>query len=227
MKRIKLNTWSLGNQFDKVAEKAKEISIEKDNPVEFEFNEIICIVDKNTNLALLWKDYSNSHLMDWKLVDGNMVYNDEVKGEISKRNKNQEDKHNAYMQEQKIKDDKEKDFFESQVKGVEIQLKDEKEWNNVKEINSDPYGKCAVDYAEGWARLMQVQIAHGKNLKDIAELTSYQLSFYGITGFMYGAAVSMLSKCWIHGEELRKWHNKEYKHEGEGVVNPAILTLSA
>lgn len=26
-------------------------------------------------------------------------------------------------------------------------------------------------------------------------------------------------------EELRKWHNKEYNYEGDGVVNPAILTI--
>jgi hypothetical protein len=25
---------------------------------------------------------------------------------------------------------------------------------------------------------------------------------------------------------LRKWHNKEYNYEGEGTVNPAILTIS-
>jgi hypothetical protein len=62
-------------------------------------------------------------------------------------------------------------------------------------------------------------------LREIAEPTSFELGFLGITGFMYGAAVQILSKCWKHGEDLRKWHNNEYGHEGEGVVNPAILTL--
>jgi len=47
----------------------------------------------------------------------------------------------------------------------------------------------------------------------------------GITGFMYGCAVNLLSQCWKHGEELRKWHNKEYGHEGDGVVNPAVFTI--
>ena len=47
----------------------------------------------------------------------------------------------------------------------------------------------------------------------------------GITGFMYGCAVNALSQLWEYGEELRKWHNKEYNYNGDGVVNPAILTV--
>ena len=47
----------------------------------------------------------------------------------------------------------------------------------------------------------------------------------GITGFMYGCAVNILSQCWEYGEVLRKWHNKEYDYEGDGVVNPAIMTV--
>ena len=42
---------------------------------------------------------------------------------------------------------------------------------------------------------------------------------------MYGCAVSILSQCWKYGEELRKWHNKEYNYDGDGVVNPAVLTI--
>lgn len=42
---------------------------------------------------------------------------------------------------------------------------------------------------------------------------------------MYGYAVSILSQCWEYGEYLRKWHNKEYGYDGDGVVNPAIMTV--
>jgi hypothetical protein len=55
----------------------------------------------------------------------------------------------------------------------------------------------------------------------------------GITGFMYGCAVSILSKVWIHGEQLRRWHNlkTQLRDEGEkanqtgGVLNPALLCI--
>ena len=43
---------------------------------------------------------------------------------------------------------------------------------------------------------------------------------------MYGVAVQILSMEWEYGEYLRKWHNKEYDYEGEGAVNPAILTVT-
>ena len=106
-----------------------------------------------------------------------------------------------------------------------IELKDIEGWNKSREANTDPYGKAALDYAEGWAKLMQIEISKGNKLVSVAEKTSHELGFMGITGFMYGCAVNLLSQCWIHGEELRKWHNKEYGHEGDGVVNPAVLTI--
>lgn len=44
---------------------------------------------------------------------------------------------------------------------------------------------------------------------------------------MYGGAVAALSQFWKYGEELRRWHNKEWGHEDtDGVVNPAVLTIS-
>ena len=42
---------------------------------------------------------------------------------------------------------------------------------------------------------------------------------------MDGGAVSILSQWWKYGEEVREWHNKEYNYEGDGVVNPAVLTI--
>jgi len=50
---------------------------------------------------------------------------------------------------------------------------------------------------------------------------------------MYGASVSVLAKCWEHGEQLRRWHNLKTQlgNEGEkanekgGVLNPALLNI--
>ena len=42
---------------------------------------------------------------------------------------------------------------------------------------------------------------------------------------MHGMAVSILSRHWAHGDELKDWHNKKYNHKGDGVVNPAVMTL--
>lgn len=95
-----------------------------------------------------------------------------------------------------------------------------------KEKNShDAYGRGIYAYAERWADLMEEQLALGKTLPKVAAATSQHADTDGITGFMYGAAVSVLAVCWQHGEALRQWHNNEYDHDGEGVVNPAIVSF--
>jgi hypothetical protein len=108
-----------------------------------------------------------------------------------------------------------------------VKVLDQKVYDDWKEKNSkDLYGAGIFQYVEKWANLMETRIANGELVKDIADETSRQADEgIGITGFMYGCAVSILSQCWEYGEALRKWHNKEYNYEGNGVVNPAILTV--
>jgi len=114
-------------------------------------------------------------------------------------------------------------------------------WEAGKAANSDPY-------AERWARMMEGAInsvanASGiteldpsfveLNLKTFADDYSHLADVEGITGYIYGAAVSILSKAWIHGESLRRWHNlkTQLRNEGEianesgGVLNPAVLSI--
>ena len=114
-----------------------------------------------------------------------------------------------------------------------IELADEAGWQKFKDNNRDGYGGAVVTYSERWARLMQVEMANGKNLEDVAEAASSEADLEGITGFMYGCAVSTLAACWKHGDQLRRWHNLKYQlgNEGEkanksgGVLNPALLSI--
>jgi len=114
-----------------------------------------------------------------------------------------------------------------------IELADEAGWQKSKTANSDGYGGGIMTYSERWARLMQLEMAGGKKLEDVAKATSSEADLEGITGFMYGRAVSQLASCWKHGDELRRWHNIKYqiRNEGEkanesgGVLNPALLSI--
>lgn len=108
-----------------------------------------------------------------------------------------------------------------------MRIANEENWNKYVESNKDSYGSYVIRYAERWANMMEAEIDKGAKVKDIAKKTSDKADTEGITGFMYGCAVKILSDVWSYGEELRKWHNKEYDYEGDGVVNPAILTISA
>ena len=106
-----------------------------------------------------------------------------------------------------------------------MKLKNKEGWEQFVAINNDTYGSGVVRYAERWANMMEQEMESGKSLIEIANATSHKADTEGITGYMYGCAVSILSQVWEYGEELRKWHNKEYDYEGNGTVNPAIITI--
>lgn len=226
----KLNT-SAGNNFSTVSEKAKQIATEKNVTVEFEFNGVICLVDKHTNLDWLYRDYSNSWTMDWETVGANCLpeYSPEVQAEFERRTKLREEKRQQEEAEYRAKEAKERKEFEAKVEGVELELSDVDGWTKSREVNSDGYGGAALDYAEGWAKLMQIEIAKGKTVAECYDYSQKGLGFLGITGFQFGCAVSILSQTWKHGEELRKVHNKKYgvSEEKKGTVNPAILSVGS
>ncbi len=122
-----------------------------------------------------------------------------------------------------------------------MELKDKKAWEETVRINTDPYGKATVDYAEAWADLMEKRMVGGEKLEKIAKQASHDADTDGITGFMYGCAVGFLSGAWVHGEQLRQWqlrqwqlrqwHNLDSQIRDEGekanekgtVLNPALL----
>jgi len=226
-KAFKLDSWSLGSSFDKCAEEAQKISLTK-GLVEFEFNGRTCFVDKDTNLTNLWKHFSDAWTMDWKTIGPVCAdqYTPEVQAELERRTIANDKRRKEEQAIYEAKEKKEREEFNERVAGVEMEFSDKAGWDDWRSHNTDPYGACVFDYAEAWAKLMQVEMNKFKvSVAQCAEKTSRELGFFGITGFMYGAAVQSLAKCWKYGEDLRKWHNKEYNHEGEGVVNPAILTI--
>ena len=114
-----------------------------------------------------------------------------------------------------------------------MQIKDADGWKKSQENNTDPYGAAVIRYAERWADMMEQRLADGEKLADIADETSHAADTEGITGFMYGAAVSVLAGVWEHGEKLRRWHNCDVQigdegdsaNESGGVLNPALLKV--
>lgn len=120
----------------------------------------------------------------------------------------------------------------------------ETEYQSYKEKNSDPYGNGVVTFSERWADSMEKEMAKRgvdetqpaevmRYMVDCAEAKSSEADTEGITGFMYGCAVQSLAHFWIHGEQLRRWHNKETQigtegdkaNETGGVLNPALLNI--
>jgi hypothetical protein len=127
---------------------------------------------------------------------------------------------------------------------VKITFGKESEYDEYKAKNTDPYGNAVIVYSERWANLMEDQMdAQGIDrgiigsvyqfIADNAKQLSHEADTDGITGFMYGCAVSGLSRFWVYGEHLRQWHNlsTQMNNGGNranisgGVLNPAIVSI--
>ena len=108
------------------------------------------------------------------------------------------------------------------------------QWEEGLSKNQDPYGNAVYKFASEWATGMEKSIASGESIEECARRVSHEVDDEGITGYMYGAAASMLSVLWVHGEDLRIWHNidtqigdeGEKANESGGVLNPAIMSLN-
>ena len=112
-------------------------------------------------------------------------------------------------------------------------FRDEALWLECAEKNKDAYGAAVMSFADRWARIMETRVSNGETVESCADEICSLADTEGITGFMYGCAVSILSRVWAHGDALRRWHNLktqvgsegERANESGGVLNPAILTI--
>ncbi len=225
--QLKINT---GLHINGAIQQASTIAKDKGVLVEFYFNNCKVLVDKHTNVSLLSRDFLNLWMyLDYGEIgpDCEQEYSPEIlkaladkKQEIETRRQKEAE---IYEQEslQKLKS------FQEKVGEETIDLISPTIWEEGKIVNSDGYGKGIYTYGECWAKLMQVEIKAGNKLENIAEKTSNEADLEGITGFMYGAAVSILSQTWVYGKLLNDWHNAQYNHSGNGTVNPALLTIKS
>lgn len=224
---MELETFA-GDSFYDVALKSKEILNNSDNVVvQFDFNGVKCIVTSETNPEWLYRDYCNSLSYDIpEFATGTESdYSVEIQEQLNKAIIEREKRQKSAQKKAVAAEKRKITAFNKKVEGIDIDLYNPMAWKMWAENNKDGYGKGIMTFAENWAKLMQVELASGKTLKDIASSTSREADLEGITGFMYGVAVQVLSDSWKYGETLRRWHNKEYNREGDGVVNPAVLSI--
>lgn len=114
--------------------------------------------------------------------------------------------------------------MEFELKATAVQ-----EWQECKRVNSkENYDRAIIRYIILWVQYMEyLNQKYGMKISDIWDNCSYLANIEGVTGFMYGAAASIISQVWQHGEEFRKCYNAKWNYYGERTVNPAVLTLSA
>lgn len=176
---------------------------------------------------------------DLIIVDPDMTLNEAI-SKWQKQIQKRTEKRQRSFQARKMNKEYEREAEEQQRKFEEVlfgapamEISDEEAWKEWQENNQDPYGSAVIRFAENWARIMQVCMSNGESLEECAEEASHTADNEGITGFMYGCAVSVLVTSWKYGERLRRWHNLETQIGDEGyeanidggVLNPALLQL--
>ena len=100
--------------------------------------------------------------------------------------------------------------------------------------NTDNYGRDCFVYAERFADMLEIEYINAINVPMSKILELYGDKFSddadkeGLTGFMVGMSINILSQCWEFGKDLKVWWNTKYgKPDAEGTVNPACMTIGA
>jgi len=205
--------------------------------VSFEFNGVKVGVCQNSNPELIYRDclralsgYISGKVGPYpkaELSTKELAKDEHISKEKEARYAKEAAAYRAIQSKKKLE-------FLAELNTCAAMDRDETRWQEgIAAQKGDGYGLGIYTYAEYWARLMQKKIADGHKLETIAEECSNRADILGITGFMYGCAVSVLAQCWKYGEELRLWHNKKTQIGNEGamanasggVLNPALLCI--
>jgi hypothetical protein len=91
-------------------------------------------------------------------------------------------------------------------------LKDADGWAKTVAANTDGYGACGMRYAARWANMAEAAMVatdRTETTSEIIERTSNEADTEGITGFMHGCAVSILSQVWTHGDAMLAWKKEK------------------
>lgn len=226
-----------GSTINTAIAEAIELAAEENRTIKFDFNGVEVSVVGNSNPELVYRDWSralNGYIAKNVGPNPNPVLTDEEKANDARIEAENEQRRQQQQAEYEAKATAKSNAVEAKLNDAKpMELADEAAWQEFKDKNQDGYGGGVVTYAERWARLMQTEMTNGKKLEDVADATSHEADLEGITGFMYGCAVSTLARCWKYGDQLRRWHNlsTQLGNEGEkanesgGVLNPALLSI--
>lgn len=96
-------------------------------------------------------------------------------------------------------------------------VKDELAWRRaLNATQSDWERREATRYGARWANLIETEMAKGARLEDVASEMSNLARIEGVSFFWHPWTVALLAKVWVHGEQLRRWHNVSRQKGDEG-----------
>jgi len=103
-----------------------------------------------------------------------------------------------------------REAFETKFASVPIELIDTAWWDELHNMATDDSDKELLAIAGLWARLMQLKIANGEKLEEVAWTTLVEACMNRDARDVAKDAVAALSLCWKYGEQLeRLWSTSQ------------------
>lgn len=75
-------------------------------------------------------------------------------------------------------------------------------------IKANRSDTCALEFAARWANLMENAMSKGAKLRDVADSTSQEAAYEGMSGKVGEFATTALTEVWEHGNELKAMRNE-------------------
>ncbi len=184
--------------------KMKAVALQGNVIAKQELNGVIVLVEGNSDVDLLFRDQQRAQS---GYIDGLVgphskaeLSADDIANDQRIREANEARWAKESAERKVIQDQKEREFF-AEISTCPTMDRDEAKWQEgIKAQKGDGYGLAVYTYAEYLARLMQKKMAEGYKLEAVADECSNKADIpCGISGFMYGCAVSSLANCWKHG----------------------------
>ncbi len=202
---------------------AIKLSNQENRPISFEFNEVVVTITSNSRPELIYRDWLRAfygYIPKKVGPEPAPELTQEEKANDARIEAQREARRQKARAEYEAQEKARRVAYEAQEKARRVavekklrlkpkmELADKAAWMLTVANNPEPYGRAVINYAERWARLMQIEISNGRSIEEVAEATSQEADLEGITGFQFACAASILTKVWTHGQQLNSWRHK-------------------
>jgi hypothetical protein len=92
---------------------------------------------------------------------------------------------------------------------IEIELANEKYWQELLKRKRGFLGKWTMEYAEYLARLVQWHMAQGNSFNQAMNKVALSAMSDDVPVSLYGRAISVLIDCWKYGPEIQRQREAE------------------
>lgn len=182
--------------------------------VEFIFNGVTVQVASNSNPTLIHRDWQRGMLR----TEGTFtvqphpspVLSGDDLAEDARLEAERDARLEAMRREYETKRAQKREQLQAALKSapaMAFQDGGQEKWKTFKSNNQDPYGAAVARFAELWARLMQQRVTNGHTIAQCADecCTLADAEVGGITGYMYGGAVSVLAQ--VTASRVSSWRS--------------------